>query len=232
MGCMASKKQHKFTETPFVLGVELSAKQKEFANAMSAKDTRVVFLKGPAGTSKSFLSIYTGLSMFQTRKVKKLIYIRTLAESAEKGMGFLKGSAEEKLDPYTAVLYDKLYDMLKPEEISNLERLGAFECEPINFVRGRDWKDTFVIFDEAQNATKKEILTALTRLNYGTRIIVCGDPQQSDIKNGGFTAFYDTFNNDEALERGIACLEFGREDIRRDPVVGYISDTFDQKLRH
>jgi phosphate starvation-inducible PhoH-like protein len=229
---MASKKQNRPTEVPFLLGVNLSEKQKEFTRVMMDKDARVVFLKGPAGTSKSFLSIYAGLSMLQAKRAKKIVYIRTAVESAERGIGFLCGSADQKFAPYAAVLMDKLHDMLTPEEISNLEKSGAFVAEPINFVRGRDWKDTFVIFDEAQNATKKEILTALTRLNYGTRIIVCGDPQQSDIRNGGFAAFYDVFNNEDALNNGIACLEFGREDIRRDPVVGYISDTFDAKLRH
>lgn len=218
---MSSKKSFK---TGLLLGnIELTPKQQQFFKIMVDKNTKVVFLSGPAGTSKTFLAVYAALHLFnEDSKNIKINYLRTVVESSQKSLGFLKGSLEEKFDPYMRPLVDKIGEILNEKETSLLLDNKALDAAPINFIRGQDWKNQVVIADEMQNATIQELTTILTRINSNTKIFICGDEFQSDIRNTGFSKTCQIFETEEAGSHGIYSLRFTKEDIMRDPVVAYI----------
>lgn len=206
--------------------IELNKKQREYRKIITDENTRVVFLNGLAGTSKTFLSLYCALDLYNKNSDSnfEIIYLRTVVESASRSLGFLKGTEENKLAPYLEPMEGILGELLNSNERAQLNNKNVLQGMPVNFLRGCNFNNSVVILDEANNATFKEILTVVTRLNKNCTIIVAGDPQQSDIRNSGFQRFYDLFNDEESEKQGIYCLEFGIEDIKRDPVVGYILD--------
>lgn len=218
---MSSKKSFR---TGLLLGnIELTPKQQEFFKIMTDRKTKIVFLSGPAGTSKTFLAVYAALHLFnEDSKNIKINYLRTVVESSQKSLGFLKGSLEDKFDPYMRPLMDKIQEILNEKETSLLLDNKALDAAPINFIRGQDWKNQVVIADEMQNATIQELTTILTRINSNTKIFICGDEFQSDIRNTGFSKTCKIFETEEANSHGIYSLRFTKEDIMRDPVVSYI----------
>lgn len=218
---MATKKAFKAGRV--LLGhVELTEKQKEFFKIMTAPDTKVVFLSGPAGVSKTWLSVYCALHLFNQDQKRKILYLRTVVESAQRSLGFLKGDLDSKFAEYLHPLEDKIVELLNEQELESLNKRNALDAAPINFIRGQDWKSKIVIGDEMQNATLSELTLLLSRLNRDTKLFLCGDPFQSDIKNTGYKKLCDLFNTDEGAEYGVYHLEFTKEDIMRDPVVGFI----------
>ena len=219
---MSSKKSLKlgFCELPF----NFTPKQEQFIDIMENKNTRIVFLSGVAGTSKSFLSTYVALKLFNMDSRKKIYYLRTVVESAERSLGFLRGDLSEKFGEYSAIFYEKIQQILDDPSCKALYSSQIVEAAPINFMRGRTFEDSVVIFDEASNASAKEMLTILTRIGKYSKIFICGDPKQSDIKNSGFKPFYNCFDNKESRNKGIYCLQFNKEDIVRDDIIGYIID--------
>lgn len=220
---MGSK--HFRRESDILLGhIELDKRQQKYFETIIHPDTRVVFLNGCAGTSKSFLSLYSALHLFNKDNGIKIFYLRTVVESASRSLGFLKGSEENKLAPYLEPMNGILDELLTDNEKAILEKRHVIEGMPVNFLRGCNFNNSVVIFDEANNATAKEILTVVTRLNKNCKIIIAGDPQQSDIRNSGFKEFYDLFDDEESRSKGIHCLKFHLSDVKRDPVVGYIID--------
>ncbi len=226
---MSSKKNFK---TGLLLGnIELTPKQQQFFKIMTQRETKIVFLSGPAGTSKTFLAVYAALHLFnEDSKNIKINYLRTVVESSQKSLGFLKGSLDEKFDPYMRPLVDKIGEILNEKETSLLVDNKALNAAPINFIRGQDWKNQIVIADEMQNATIQELTTILTRINSNTKIFICGDEFQSDIRNTGFSKICKTFQTEEAGSHGIHSLRFEKEDIMRDPVVAYILDKIENIL--
>jgi phosphate starvation-inducible PhoH-like protein len=215
-------------ETGVLLGhIELTEKQQEFHKIMTNYNTRVVFLSGPAGSSKSFLSVYSALDLYNKDKRRTITYLRTVIESASKGIGFLKGDMDQKLSPYLRPLEEKICDLLNEQEKDMMKRQNVLSGEPVNFVRGQDWKHKVVIADEMQNATIKELLTVMTRINDNTKLYICGDKRQSDINNSGFEQLFDLFNDEVSREQGIHCCEFDHDDIMRDPVVSYVIKKID-----
>lgn len=343
--------------------IELTPKQKKYYDVMLKANTKVVMLSGPAGTAKSFLSVYAALNLFCQDRKRKINYIRTVVESAERSMGYLKGSEEDKFNNYASVLYDKLYEILNEKELKYMTDLNVIKASPINFIRGQDWKNMIVICDEClaegtyieclnkkkrieeirigefvqsyneitrkfefkevtnvwrkgvkstitlkfgkkiikctpehkfltingweyakdlklgsilisnikpffrakitgkemdenpstvfdievkdnhnfivipngfesnnygivahncQNFSFRELTTVLTRINHNTKVFLCGDTFQSDIKNSGFESMCELFNDEESKKEGIHVLEFDRSDIMREGVVGYI----------
>ena len=184
-----------------------------------------MLIAGPAGSSKTYMAVYAALRILCHKKDVDLLYIRTIIESAEKGLGALPGDIEEKFNPYMAPLEDKLFEILPK---NNTARRDLFDAEiidamPINFLRGANWINKIVIMDEAQNATFKELTTLITRIGKNTSLFICGDFMQSDI-NGktGFKKMFDTFNDKESSDKGIHCFEFSEEDIMRSEILKYI----------
>ena len=213
----------------FLLGhIELTEKQSQFHKIMRNPDTRVVFISGPAGTAKTFLSVYTAIYKHNQDTLLKILYLRSLAESAEKGMGFLKGSMDDKFNPYIGPLEDKLSELLSDHERHQLDQRDAVDAAPINFLRGATWKNKVVIVDEAQNMTVKELTTVLTRISTNTTLFVCGDTMQSDIYSTGFSKFCKVFDDKESRSYGIHHLKFTKDDVMRDKIISYLVDKIEK----
>lgn len=222
-------KKNAYTNALLLSHIELTPKQHEFYKTMSAYDTRIVFLSGPAGTAKTFLSVYTALQMFNKKDDYKIMYLRSVIESADRSLGYLKGSMNEKFDPYLAPLEDKIDELLNEPEKIWLKQKDVFSAEPINFIRGQSWRDKIVIVDEAQNMSVRELTTIITRIGHNTKIFFCGDTMQSDIRHTGFSKFIDIFDDEESRQFGIHSLVFDKSDIIRDPIISYIIEKIENK---
>ena len=184
-----------------------------------------MFINGPAGSTKTYMAVYSALRLLSAYDELDLLYVRTVIESAEKGLGALPGDLEEKFNPYMAPLEDKLWEMLPQNTTVRKDLLenGRIKARPINFIRGADWKDKVVVADEAQNFTFKELTTLITRLGDNSKMFVCGDSMQSDINGkSGFVDMCKLFNDGESRKHGIESFCFGEQDILRSELVKFI----------
>ena len=152
--------------------------QKSYVDAI--EDTTITFGIGPAGTGKTFLAMAMAVAALQDKQVNRIILTRPAVEAGEK-LGFLPGSLTEKIDPYLRPLYDALHDMVDPESIPRLLEAGTIEVAPLAYMRGRTLNDAFVILDEAQNTTSEQMKMFLTRLGFGSKMVVTGDVTQVDL---------------------------------------------------
>ncbi len=155
-----------------------SLRQLEYLKAMRKHE--VVFGIGPAGTGKTYLAMAMAVSMFLKGEVSRIILTRPARESGER-LGFLPGTLEDKVSPYLRPLYDALYEMMSVEEAQTLISRHIIEVAPLAFMRGRTLSNAFIILDEAQNTTPEQMLMFLTRMGFGSRCIITGDPTQSDL---------------------------------------------------
>jgi phosphate starvation-inducible PhoH-like protein len=202
---------------------ELTENQKKLLEIMLDKKTKVVFIKGPAGTSKTFVAVYAGLLLLQRHTISDILYIRSVAESASKSLGTLPGEMDDKLSPFLMPLYDKLDELLPRAEVDKLTKEKRIEALPIGYLRGASWNARFIIADEAQNLDRKELTTLVTRLGEFSKLIVVGDESQSDINGkSGFMPFFDTFNDDTSRGHGIHSFSFTKDDIVRSGILRYI----------
>ncbi len=155
--------------------------QKRYVDAID-KNT-IVFGIGPAGTGKTYLAMAKAVQALQAKKVNRIILSRPAVEAGER-LGYLPGTLSEKIDPYLRPLYDALHDMVDPETIPKLLASGTIEVAPLAFLRGRSLNDSFIILDEAQNTTPEQMKMFLTRLGFGSKIVVTGDVTQTDLPTG------------------------------------------------
>jgi phosphate starvation-inducible PhoH-like protein len=145
-------------------------------------------------------------------------------------MGALPGHIDEKFDPFMMPLNDKLFELVKPEDINFLKEKKIINAMPINYLRGANWTNQIVVADESQNFSSKELITLITRIGEGTKLFICGDPMQSDINGrSGFNKIRDIFNNEESAEQGIHSFEFTYEDIMRSEILKFIIKKLDEK---
>lgn len=158
-----------------------SRRQLAYLRAMRKHD--VVFGIGPAGTGKTYLAMAMAVSEFLAGNVSRIILTRPARESGER-LGFLPGTLEEKVSPYLRPLYDALYEMMTPDEVESLMERNVIEVAPLAFMRGRTLNGAFIILDEAQNTTRDQMLMFLTRMGFGSRCVITGDPMQSDLAPG------------------------------------------------
>ena len=231
----SSGRVHQRDKVSFHLNIrdlEWTDKQKKFIDIALDKKTRLVFVKGPSGSSKSLISVYAALKLLNEKKISDIIYLRSAVESSESSLGFLPGSADEKLAFYNMPFLDKIDELLPQAEGKRLLTEGRAHCFPINFVRGLNWNAKAVILDEAQNSSYKEIVTSLTRLGEFTRCFVLADPMQTDLKGprgGGFMKFFDSFKDDPAAQAmGIHTFEFNNTDIKRSELVAFLVDRIEK----
>lgn len=202
---------------------DLTNKQKEFLRIALDNNTKVIFLSGPSGSSKSFLATLAVLELMNLKKVSDLIYIRSIVESSDNKMGYLPGSAEEKLSPYLEPLMEKLDELLFAADINTLVKEKRIDGKPTGYLRGLSWNAKGIIMDEAQNSTFKELTTLLTRVGHFSKLFVCGDPMQSDINGkSGFEKMCNVFNDNESKEKGIHVFQLTEEDIVRSELVKYV----------
>jgi phosphate starvation-inducible protein PhoH and related proteins len=155
--------------------------QKRYVDAIDAHT--VVFGIGPAGTGKTYLAMAKAVQALQAKQVNRIILTRPAVEAGER-LGFLPGTLYDKIDPYLRPLYDALHDMLDPESIPKLMAAGTIEVAPLAYMRGRTLNDAFIILDEAQNTTPAQMKMFLTRLGFGSKIVVTGDVTQVDLPGG------------------------------------------------
>jgi phosphate starvation-inducible protein PhoH and related proteins len=155
--------------------------QKRYVDAIDAHT--VVFGIGPAGTGKTYLAMAKAVQSLQAKQVNRIILTRPAVEAGER-LGFLPGTLSEKIDPYLRPLYDALHDMLDPDSIPRLMAAGTIEVAPLAYMRGRSLNDAFIILDEAQNTSPEQMKMFLTRLGFGSKIVVTGDITQVDLPAG------------------------------------------------
>ena len=202
--------------------------QSEYVQAID--DSTVVFGIGPAGSGKTYLAVAKAVQALQTKQVSRIILTRPAVEAGEK-LGFLPGTLNDKIDPYLRPLYDALRDMLDPEMIPKLMEAGIIEVAPLAYMRGRTLNDAFVILDEAQNTTPAQMKMFLTRLGFGSKIVVTGDISQVDLPHGQVSGLRIV----RRILRNVDDIHFadlGSKDVVRHQLVGRIVnayETFDNK---
>jgi phosphate starvation-inducible PhoH-like protein len=200
-----------------------TAGQKRYVDAV--RDHTVTFAIGPAGTGKSYLAVAMAVQALQTKDIHRIILTRPAVEAGER-LGFLPGDVLAKVDPYLRPLYDALYDMLEPEVVSRLMDRGTIEVAPLAFMRGRTLNDSFIILDEAQNTTPEQMKMFLTRLGFGSRIVVTGDVTQIDLPEGRGRSGLLVVRDVLAGLPGLAFVELGSGDVVRHKIVQDIVDAY------
>ena len=189
--------------------------QKLYIEAIEKHD--MVFGIGPAGTGKTYLAVSMAVRALLEKKISRIVLTRPAVEAGER-LGFLPGTLQEKIDPYLKPLYDALYDMLDVERVDrNVER-GVIEIAPIAFMRGRTLNDSFVILDEAQNTTTEQMKMFLTRIGYGSKVVITGDITQIDLPIGKMSGLIEARNVISGVE-GISFIYFNERDVVRHPLV-------------
>jgi phosphate starvation-inducible PhoH-like protein len=185
----------------------------------------MIFALGPAGTGKTYLAVAQAVSQLISGSVDRLILSRPAVEAGER-LGFLPGDMKEKVDPYLRPLYDALYDMLPTEQVERRIASGEIEIAPIAFMRGRTLNDAFIILDEAQNTTPAQMKMFLTRFGMRSRMVICGDPKQIDLPDGGQSGLHDAVERLRGV-KGIAVVPFTAADVVRHPLVGRIVEAYE-----
>lgn len=217
-----------FVQTPRKTVNARNSAQKRYLDAL--RNNELVFAVGPAGTGKTYLAVAMALSLLQARRIKKIILTRPAVEAGEK-LGFLPGDLAEKVNPYLRPLYDALYDMTPQAKVASMLETGIIEIAPLAFMRGRTLNDAFVILDEAQNTTREQMKMFLTRMGFGTRMVVTGDITQIDLpqNSGEMRERSGLIHALSILENipGLAIHRFSKSDVVRHPLVGAIVGAYD-----
>jgi phosphate starvation-inducible protein PhoH and related proteins len=200
-----------------------TAGQKRYVDAV--RDHTVTFAIGPAGTGKSYLAVALAVQALQAKAANRIILTRPAVEAGER-LGFLPGDMLAKVDPYLRPLYDALYDMLDPETVARLMDRGVIEVAPLAYMRGRTLNDSFIILDEAQNTTAEQMKMFLTRLGFGSKIVVTGDVTQIDLPDGrGRSGLLAVRSILEGVD-DLAFVDLGSGDVVRHRIVQDIVDAY------
>ena len=198
--------------------------QKRYVDAID-KHT-VVFCIGPAGTGKTYLAMAKAVQALQSKQVNRIILTRPAVEAGER-LGFLPGTLYDKIDPYLRPLYDALHDMVEPESIPRLMQAGTIEVAPLAYMRGRTLNDAFIILDEAQNTSPEQMKMFLTRLGFGSKIVVSGDVTQVDLP-GGTQSGLRVVQNILGDVDDVHFSTLASADVVRHRLVGDIVDAYDR----
>ncbi|ART77327.1 PhoH family protein [Sutcliffiella horikoshii] len=226
-------KMHSFQElydeelTKNVKGKSIRVKtlgQRQYVSAIRKKD--LVFGIGPAGTGKTYLAVVMAVTALKNGQVKRIILTRPAVEAGE-SLGFLPGDLKEKVDPYLRPLYDALHDVFGSEHTQRLIERGTIEIAPLAYMRGRTLDDAFVILDEAQNTTAAQMKMFLTRLGFGSKMVITGDISQVDLPKGmksGLAVVRDILKDTS----GIQFIELEQSDVVRHPLVARIINAYEK----
>jgi len=197
--------------------------QRRFLEAV--EENHLVFSVGVAGTGKTFLAVAAAVRGLREGRYKRLVISRPVVEAGER-LGFLPGDVQAKLDPYMRPVYDALYELIGFEDVARLEDTGVIEIAPLAYMRGRTLSRAFVILDEAQNATSGQMRMFLTRLGERSKMVVTGDPTQSDLEAANRGGFMDAVRRLRGFE-GVAVVEYSKKDIVRHPLVEKIVKAYE-----
>ena len=181
---------------------------------------------GPAGTGKTYLAVAAAVAAFRERTVNRIILTRPAVEAGER-LGFLPGDLQNKVDPYLRPLYDALYDMLGPENFQKYQERGAIEVAPLAYMRGRTLDDSFIILDEAQNTTKEQMKMFLTRLGFGSKIVITGDVTQIDLPDDKVSGLKDAIRVLDGV-KDIAICRLTSADVVRHALVQEIINAYEK----
>lgn len=201
-----------------------TANQKRYVDAI--EDHTITFGIGPAGTGKTYLAMAKAVSALQAKRVNRIVLTRPAVEAGEK-LGFLPGTLNEKIDPYLRPLFDALHDMIDIETIPRMMQSGIIEVAPLAFMRGRTLNDAFIILDEAQNTTPEQMKMFLTRLGFGSKMVITGDVTQIDLPNGQHSGLRVVRDILKGID-DIAFLELTAEDVVRHRLIGDIVKAYDK----
>ena len=201
--------------------------QRGYLAALNERD--MVFALGPAGSGKTYLAVAMGVSLLLAGKVERIVLSRPAVEAGER-LGFLPGDMKEKIDPYLRPLYDALHDMLPAEQIANRMENGEIEIAPLAFMRGRTLAHCYVILDEAQNTTPMQMRMFLTRLGEGSRMVITGDPSQTDLPGGQRSGLADAVDTLGKVE-GVRFVRLTAQDVVRHDLVTRIVEAYDARDR-
>ncbi|HAV39647.1 MAG: PhoH family protein [Aquificota bacterium] len=190
------------------------------------KNNDIVFGIGPAGTGKTYLAMAMALAHLKANKVNKIILTRPAVEAGEK-LGFLPGGIAEKVDPYLRPLYDALYDMVDYDKAGYMLERNIIEIAPLAFMRGRTLNDAFIILDEAQNSTKEQMKMFLTRIGFGSKVVITGDITQIDLPKREQSGLVEAIKVLKGIE-GISFVWFKEEDVVRHPIVARIIKAYEE----
>ena len=198
--------------------------QKKYIEAI--KNNTVVIGVGPAGTGKTYLAVAMAVSAFRAKQVNRIILTRPAVEAGEK-LGFLPGDLQQKVDPYLRPLYDALFDMLGAESFQKYQERGNIEVAPLAYMRGRTLDDSFIILDEAQNTTPEQMKMFLTRLGFGSKIVVTGDITQIDLPDGKKSGLVEVIKILKNVD-DIQTCKFSEKDVVRHKLVQDIIKAYDK----
>jgi phosphate starvation-inducible PhoH-like protein len=199
--------------------------QKRYVDAVNTNT--VTFAIGPAGTGKSYLAVALAVQALQAKEMQRIILTRPAVEAGER-LGFLPGDLLAKVDPYLRPLYDALYDMLDPEGVSRLMDRGTIEVAPLAYMRGRTLNGSFIILDEAQNTTPEQMKMFLTRLGFGSKVVVTGDVTQIDLPEGRSRSGLLVVQRILDGIDGVSFVELGARDVVRHRIVQDIVNAYER----
>jgi phosphate starvation-inducible PhoH-like protein len=199
-----------------------TAGQKEYVDAIDRNT--ITFGIGPAGTGKTYLAMAKAVQALQARQVNRIVLTRPAVEAGER-LGFLPGSLSDKIDPYLRPLYDALHDMVDPESIPRLMEAGTIEVAPLAYMRGRTLNDSFIILDEAQNTSAEQMKMFLTRLGFGSKVVVTGDVTQVDLPSGTTSGLRVVESILDDVD-GVAFCRMSSSDVVRHRLVSDIIDAY------
>ncbi|AZK46840.1 PhoH family protein [Paenibacillus lentus] len=198
--------------------------QKHYVTTIKKRD--IVFGVGPAGTGKTYLAVVLAIAALKEGTVKRIILTRPAVEAGE-NLGFLPGDLQEKVDPYLRPLYDALYDVMGPEQTAKALERGLIEIAPLAYMRGRTLDDSFIILDEAQNTTPEQMKMFLTRLGFGSKMVITGDVTQIDLPKGKKSGLIEAKNILQEIEE-IGFVYFTESDVVRHSLVQKIIVAYDR----
>ena len=198
--------------------------QQEYMKAI--QNNTITIGVGPAGTGKTYLAVAAAVAAFRERTVNRIILTRPAVEAGER-LGFLPGDLQNKVDPYLRPLYDALYDMLGPETFQKYQERGSIEVAPLAYMRGRTLDDSFIILDEAQNTTREQMKMFLTRLGFGSKIVITGDVTQIDLPDDKVSGLKDAVRVLENV-KDIAICTLTSADVVRHALVQQIINAYEK----
>ena len=200
--------------------------QKKFLSALKKKDYKIIIASGPAGTGKTLFGIEQGIKNFIINTYEKIIFTRPII-SVDEDIGYLPGTIEDKMNPWMTHIFDIVYNFITPSEVKHLITEKIIEIVPLGFLRGRTFKDCWIVADEMQNSTVSQMKMLLTRLGENSRLIITGDIKQADRRDGinGLEDFLNRIKGRRS--ESISSIEFENKDIEREDIVKEVLEIYE-----